>query len=474
MSWKWSVVLLLLVLSIGASLGWLGGTTRGQQLLQSWRAAANSPSASDDHGTDSTADAAAHGPEIKRLKLTEQARKNLQLQNLRLTLGTFWQTVEMPGLVIDRPGVSDRGVVAPISGTITEIHAFPGADVEPGAKLFTIRLVSESLHAAQLELFKATSEIGIAERDRKRLEGLATSGALPQSRIIEIDNQIARMQVAAEAYRQDLASRGIAASDIDAAARGQFLSEITVQAPMLDNDMRLASTSPDQSTHLTHQLEVESLEVELGQQVNAGEVLCHLANHRYLMVEGRGFKSDLAVVREVSGKQMNVTMDISTPGGDGPMTWPEPLQISRLASDLDAESRTFAFYLPLENRTSLHDWHEGSKTDVVVRPGMRVRLRLPLSPIENVLIVPREAVARSGGEALIYRQNGEWFDELPVQIVAENRHQIAIAPTETIRPGWFIASNHAASLLRIRKSQASSGESSGVHVHADGSVHGAH
>lgn len=415
-----------------------------------------------------------HGEEIKRVKLTEQARLNLKLRSQRLAISTFLRTVELPGLIVDRPGVSDRGVVAPISGTIVGIHAFPGDQVLPGAKLFTIRLVSESLHASQLELFKATREIEIFRRDRERLAGLATSGALPQSRIIEIDNQIMRMEVAVEAYEQDLASRGVAKSDIQAAARGDFLTEITVFAPLLSDKPQLASAPSSDIKEDQPHLEVESLEVELGKQVSAGEVLCHLADHRQLLVEGQGFRSDLQLIREVAGNQRDVSMDVSIPTTKTPLTWPTPLKIARLASDLDPQSRTFAFYLPLENNTSFHEWDETTKDQILIRPGMRVRLRLPLAPIENVIVVPRDAVVESGGDAFIFRQNGDWFEQLSTTIVAEDRHAIALAVDGAVRPNTYIAANHAASLLRILKAQASSGEPSGVHVHADGSVHGSH
>ncbi len=118
------------------------------------------------------------------VKLSPQARKNLGLIAKPLQPTTYWRVIELPGVVVDRPGISDRGVVTPITGTITQIHAFPGATVAPNGPLFTIRLVSESLHASQLELYKATREIEIAQRQRKRLADLAQSGALAQSRII--------------------------------------------------------------------------------------------------------------------------------------------------------------------------------------------------------------------------------------------------------------------------------------------------
>lgn len=107
--------------------------------------------------------------------LTPEARSNLGLEVRPLEATSYWKVIEIPGVVVDRPGISDRGVTAPIAGTITKVHAFPGTTVTPNA-LFTIRLVSDPVHKSQLELFKAMKEIEIASRQLKRLEDLAQSG----------------------------------------------------------------------------------------------------------------------------------------------------------------------------------------------------------------------------------------------------------------------------------------------------------
>lgn len=70
-------------------------------------------------------------------------------------------------------------------------------------------MVSESLHSSQLELFKATKEIEIARKQKQRIEELAAEGSVAGSRLIEIDNQIQRMDVNVQAYRQDLLARGL-------------------------------------------------------------------------------------------------------------------------------------------------------------------------------------------------------------------------------------------------------------------------
>src|SRR5262245_3551582 len=164
--------------------------------------------------------------EPKVLKLSPQARKNLGLVVGPVELTTYRRSVEVPGVVVDRPGASDRGVTAPAVGVVTRVHAFPGDTVKPGDRLFTLRLLSEYLQNSQTELFKATREAQMVREQKERLKGVAQSGAIPSAKLIELDNQLRRLSGAALAYRQDLLARGLSPAHLDGVAQGKFVSEI--------------------------------------------------------------------------------------------------------------------------------------------------------------------------------------------------------------------------------------------------------
>ena len=174
-----------------------------------------------------------HAPagELQQVKLTPQAQRNLRLVAEPLKADTFWRTVSLPGTVVDRPAYSDRRVVAPVTGVITRVYHFPGDTVRPGDTLFTLSLLSESLHLTQSDLFKTTQEIQITEEQKKRLADASLQGAVPQARIIELDNQLRRLAVAAQAYRQELQTRGLSKDQIDSVAQGEYASKIEVKAP---------------------------------------------------------------------------------------------------------------------------------------------------------------------------------------------------------------------------------------------------
>ena len=101
--------------------------------------------------------------------LSPQAQKNLRMVTLPLQGQAYWKSITVPGMVIDRPGFSDRGVVAPATGVVSRILRVPGDTVRVGEPLFTIKLLSESLHLTQTDLFKAAQDIRLAQAQRQRL-----------------------------------------------------------------------------------------------------------------------------------------------------------------------------------------------------------------------------------------------------------------------------------------------------------------
>ncbi|MCE9527765.1 MAG: HlyD family efflux transporter periplasmic adaptor subunit [Planctomycetales bacterium] len=411
------------------------------------------------------------------VRLSPQARKNLGLVSKPVQPTTYWRTIDIPALIIDRPGVSDRGVVTPITGVVTKILAYPGDAVEPGGELFSVRIVSEPLHTSQLEIFKASREIEISQVQKKRIAELADVGTIARNKIIEIDNQISRLQVLVQAYRQDLLTRGLAQDRIDAAAQGDFVTEIMVHAPGMAQVKPAAAVAEDDSQspkRLPFSFELQELKVELGQQVQTGQVLCTLADHRALQIEGRGFKEDLPLIQEAARRDWQLAVDFDQLAQNSWPPAPDKLRIHHVASTIDSESRTFAFFLALENQAQAY-LREG-KTHFLwrFRPGDRVRLRVPVEKLENVLVLPQQALVREGPEAYVFRQNGDLFDRRPVHVLHEDRLNVVLANDSSIRPGSYIAQESAASLNRVLKAQMASGQPTNLHVHADGTVHAAH
>lgn len=418
--------------------------------------------------TTTTAPGEAGAPSEKVI-VSDQAMKNLGLTAKPLKGQTFWKTIQVPGMVVDRPGISDRGVVTPATGVIAKVAHVPGDTVRPGDVLFTLKLLSESLHLTQTDLFKATQDITLAQAQRKRL---AASGVVPEVRMIEVDNQITRLQVAVKAYRQELLNRGFGPDLIDGIAEGKLVSEISIVVPARPAEAKplapLAKRTTAEPTAPT--FEVQELKVDLGQQVHAGQMLCVLANHQSLAIEGRAFRDETSLLERSVKEKWPVEVDFQE---DATAGWPalnQTFRIWHIANSIDPVNRTFAFWMQLDNQSRAVE--EDGRTQMLwrFRPGQKVRVLVRVEKFDDVFVLPADAVAHAGAEAFVFTQNVNTFERKPVRVLLQDRQHVVVANDGSLIPGAFVAQTAAAQLNRMVKA-GSSGVPKGYHIHADGSLH---
>ena len=419
--------------------------------------------------------------ELQMLELGEKARKNLNLAVKAVRPTDYWRTLTIPGVVADRPGVSDRGVTSPAVGVVAEIHAFPGDTVKPGQRLVTLRLFSEYLQATQTQLYKASQEVKLVQEQIERLNSVANSGAVSGSRLIEQRNELQRQQTLIQASKQELLNRGLTPDQIALVTDGAFISTIEVLAPppraheMVLNGLvkpEIQTVGFKVASDIGY--EVHSLGVELGQTVQAGDLLANLANHQSLFVIGHAFKREAGLLEQAAQNKVPLGLEFAE---DSNEMWPaidQQFLIRHLSNTIDTATRTFDFFVPLINQS--RTYQKDGMTFMVwrFRPGQRTRIEVPVEKLANVYVLPSEAVVREGADAYVYRQNGDLFNQIHVHILHEDRTHVVLANDQSITPGTFLAQNAAASLRRVLKAQSASGQQPGLHVHADGTVHAAH
>jgi cobalt-zinc-cadmium efflux system membrane fusion protein len=452
----------VLTLAVLAGLATAGYFTRDYwlPLLPHDRSAV--PNASPSGGTEAAA------PTGKVL-LSDQAIANLGLKARPVRPRTYWKTIQVPGMVVDRPGRSDRGVVSPSTGVVARINYFPGDTVRPGDVLFKVRLLSESLDTTQSNLFKSSQDIKLAQTQLKRLE--AASSVIPETRIIEMDMQLTRLQAAVKAYRQELLNRGLTPGQVDDVAKGNFVREIAIEVPGPPADAppitTLVHASAPGTTPPT--FEVQQLEVDLGQQVQAGQTLCLLANHRLLAIEGRAFRDETLLLERSVREGWPVEVDFQ----EGATDWPrldQTFRIRHMANTIDPVQRTFAFRMPLENQSRAVE--ADGRTQILwrFRPGQKLRVLVRVEKLEDVFVLPAEAVARDGAEAFVFTQNVNTFERKSVRVLARDRQHTVVAKGSLL-PGMYVVQNVAAQLNRMVKAGTDTGVPKGYHIHADGSLH---
>lgn len=411
----------------------------------------------------------------------DAAQKNLGLTAKPLRSTTFWKTITVPGMIVDRPGVSDREVAAPAIGTISQLFHVPGDTVSPGDKLFTLKLASESLQQTQSELFKTTKNIQLAQSRRDRLAGAGE--AIAQARVIEVDNEISRLQTATQAYRQELTNRGLSEGDINGIADGRLLTEITLLAPpqaSASNPLAPPPSSGPASAEVQPlAYELQELKFALGEQVQAGQTLCHLSSHLSLAIEGRAFRDETTLLERSVQQGWPVDVDFREEGGND---WPpikQDFPIRYIANTIDPVTRTFAFLMPLDNQYK--SVNHGDRTQILwrFRPGQKVLLHVRIEKLDNVFVLPADAIVIEGADAFVFTQNVNTFERKSIHVLFRDRDQVVIANDGAL-PTYMkgqdrltipaVARTAAAQLNRMTKA-GSSGAPKGYHIHADGSLH---
>ncbi len=385
--------------------------------------AASGPTAETNHGAEEHDDA---------IELSEQALKNIGFESYPVRLSTFVRRIPMPGMIVERPGRSQIQVAAPMTGIVTKINVMEGTAVEPGTPLFELRLMHEELVAAQADFVRAAETLAVVRSELGRLQS-AEEGVIAGRRILEQQYEERKLEAELRAGRQALLLHGLTSDQIDEIlTRGKLFQVQHVSAPTHEHDR-----DDCRADHLFH---VQSLPVKIGQMVEVGQVLCVLADHCELFVEGRAFEDDLAALRRAVENDWDVSAD-SAGGGESI----EGLKVLYLADRVDEPSRTFRFYLRLVNRIEQERRSETGLRfiDWRYKPGQRVELHVPVERWENRIVLPAQAVVREGPECYVYRQEGARFERVAVHLEYQDRRSAVIAADGSLMPGETVAAGGA-------------------------------
>ena len=401
-----------------------------------------------------------HDHATDEVTLSTQAQQNLKLKADTLAPREYWRKILIPGVITDRPGESDRGVTARVTGVVTAILAKPGDTVKPGATLFELDLASEFLQTTQIELAKSATDLPFAVVERDRVANLVKLGTAAATELTKLQNQVDRLTNLIKSLRRQLLLFGFTQDQVKKAESGSIVTQMTINAPHADTTSTL--------------FELKSLNVRLGEQVMAGQSLCTLADHQRLFVEGWAFKSEAKALSVAAEKQLPIDVEfVDESLGD----WPplEPLTIHHLANQVDPVNRTFPFYLSLENQahTITHDGK--SYFAWRFRPGQRARLRVPVEKLAtpgadgkdvDPFVLPAGAVVREGPEAFAFVQAGDVFIRKPVRVLYEDRNEVVVANDGSITKAEIVVKNQAAALNRaVQAAAAGGGEAGHTHEH---------
>ena len=98
--------------------------------------------AEDEHGEEQNEHGHEHGEAAASIKLSPAALKNIRYKPHTVSLSDYERTVSMPGIVIERPGMSQVRVTAPMTGVVTKSNVHQGEAIQPGQP--AVRLATDA------------------------------------------------------------------------------------------------------------------------------------------------------------------------------------------------------------------------------------------------------------------------------------------------------------------------------------------
>ena len=431
--------------------------------------------------------------EDEEIALSPQALKNCGIDDntlLTVSVGSFAKSLTFPAMVVDRPGRSVIKVPSPGSGVISRIDVEPGVSVEPGVPLFEIALTQQELIQSQSEFLTLLQKRDINDVETKRLEQISADLAPKSAREVAFQRQ--EIESAITNQRNILRLQGLSEEDINTSLEKdrKIVRSMTVVVPPVSDlgseyhqHHEHDDSDEDTDEHIialdSHPLQMNSLLVEMGQQVALGESLCQLGDLCQLVIEGKAFAFDEELLTKALVQRQPITATFEGIGGTRDTV--ENLKLRSVENRIDPDSRTLTCYVDLPNRPIADEVIKGntafSKDRRYItwrfKPGQRCELYVPFETIEDCIVVPVEAIARDLNETSVFEWVGndgekKIWRKREVHVLHQTKSHVVLANDGSVFPGVKIASQGASNLLSALNAALSKPKSgSGVIDHGD-------
>ncbi len=381
------------------------------------------------------------------LMMSQTAWKNIGLETGTVKPADYTKIVSVPAMVTERPGRSRNEITAPMTGVITQIYPLEQQTIEPGMALFDMRLTHEDVVSAQTTFLTNLQNLDVVNRELMRLKDIG-DGVIAGKRIIEQQYERDKVVAALSATRQSLLLHGMSEQQIsEMESTRKVLRQITVVAPPYAKN--------HEHEGIEHQYQMQSINVNRGESVAAGQILGVLADHCLLYVEGKAFENDSE--RLIQAAENGSTIQVVPTAGKQENDEVLNLMVQSVANEVDQESRALKFYLLLPNAITSKRQAGASGQRFVswkYRPGQRMEARIPTTDVmKNKIVLPPDAVVIEGPNAFVFEQNGDNFDRIDVQVLYRDKDTVVLENDGQL-VGSTIAMNGAYQMHLALKNQS--------------------
>lgn len=318
----------------------------------------------------------------RALRLTAEQQRQLQMRVAPVAYQRAYYEVVIPGEVYAAPGLMAQ-VASPIDGRVARLQVREGEAVRRGQVLLEL----ESLSFAELvsDFLEAQAEEAYLERQLARLKQLVAQALSPQSALDRTEADFVRAQAQRMAAEVRLRALGITPEEAQQWGR-QERPLLPIRA-LIDGY-------------------VDQRQVELGQAVSAHQELMRILNPTRVHI--RGFLAPEDAVGLEPGDSVRLVLQM-------PDSLVLQAQVHTINPALDPESRAVVVNIISDTRQG---WP---------KPGQSVRLRLQLQTPQPVYVVPLQALAYDGQQAIVFVQHTpDTYEVRPVAVWRIDERQVLL------------------------------------------------
>ena len=395
--------------------------------------------------------------------LSKSAALNMGLLTTRVSTEQYQSYRSVPAIIRERPAVSELQISSPYRGVVTKVFAVPGQAVRANEALFELRLTDEDLAQTQSELLETIQKLENVDAKIARIAELASRGGTAKREITMLQLEKKNLQSEKHTHRQQLLVHGFSESQVDEVKKTGLLVQTTmIRVPQSVTDSEItpsdsgAVSRPDEWVYT-----IEDLSISPGATVQPGAVLCDVAWHASLYIEGQAFEDDVSLIREQMLAKNKVPVEL---GADD-----NPIRIANgrilyIDNRVDHNSQTFRFYLPLENEILGDTFDERQRRFRSWRfqPGQRGHVLLPEKVYDNCFALPPRAVTEDGNDAIVFRRlhahgADTEYEAVNVHVLYRDSRSTIVAADGELKSGDRIVENRAYQLLLAMKADDGSG-----------------
>ena len=312
--------------------------------------------------------------------------------------------------------------------------------------MFVLRLTHQEVIRRQTELLDLIQRREIVEREIKRLEKVAASGAIAGKTLLNVQYESEKLQSEIDANREGLLLLGLGEDQLEHIfSKRTLIRRMTITAPPIE-----AHSDGCTGEHL---YQTAKITVSLGEQVESGGPLCELTDYCKLLIEGQAFEQDALALNEAISQRFPVSAVIEREGEDVTV---DGLHVLFLDSEVDMESRALRFYVDLTNTVVNQTENDAGRPFIgwKFRPGQRVELLLPIDSWKDRIVLPAEAVVQDGAESIVFLKQGKKVSRKAVVEGYRDAREVVVENDGTLFPGDQVVAHGAYQLYLMLKNRS--------------------